>query len=68
LGTLDCCERHGLAASVLDWTAPEGSSLLALDASSIPSGRDGSRRIAWKIKGHPTKNRMARQADSIETL
>jgi hypothetical protein len=52
--------RDGCSAS--DWTAPEGSSLLILDASSVQTAPDGYRRIIRMIKRHPTENRMARQA------
>jgi hypothetical protein len=31
-----------------------------------PDGSDGSRRIVWMIKGHPTKSRMA--CDASEAL
>ena len=48
--------RDGCSASA--WTAPDGSSLLTLDASSVQMAPDGSRRIIWMIKrmikGHPT--------------
>jgi hypothetical protein len=54
--------RVGCSAST--WMASEGSSLLTLDALSVQTAPDGSRRIVWMIKrmikGHPTKNRMAR--------
>jgi hypothetical protein len=53
--------------------APDGSSLLTLDASSVLMAPDGYRRIVWMIKwmikAHPTENRMPRQAageDHIE--
>jgi hypothetical protein len=62
--------RHGQTArsvawwSASVWSAPDGSGLLRLGASSTPSDPDGSRRIVWMIKrmikGHPTENRMAR--------
>src|SRR5215204_5915119 len=46
--------------------APDGSSLLTLDASSVQTAADGYRRIVWMIKwmikAHPTQNRTARQA------
>jgi hypothetical protein len=35
--------RDGCSAST--WTAPDGSSLLTLDASSVQTDPDGSRRI-----------------------
>jgi hypothetical protein len=58
--------RDGCSAS--NWTAPDGSSLLTWDGSSIQTVRDGSRRIVWMIKRmikcHPTENRMPRQARS----
>jgi hypothetical protein len=47
------------------WTAPDGSSLLTLDASSIQMALDGYRPIVWMIKwmikAHPTEGRMARR-------
>ena len=50
--------RVGCSAST--WTAPDGSSLLTLDASSVQTAPDGSRRIVWMINGmikaHPTEN------------
>src|SRR5215218_6948960 len=56
--------RDGCSAST--WTAPDGSGLLTLDASSVQTAPDGSRPIVWMIigiiKAHPTENRMARQA------
>jgi hypothetical protein len=59
--------RDGCSASV--WSAPDGSSLLTLEASSVQTAPDGSRPIVWMIKRmikeHPTKNRMARQAAPI---
>jgi hypothetical protein len=58
--------RVGCSASA--WTAPDGSSLLRLDALSVQTAPEGSRRIVWMIigmiKAHPTKNRMPRQAAS----
>jgi hypothetical protein len=46
--------------------APDGSSLLTLDASSVHAVPDGYRRIVWMvigmIKAHPTQHRMPRQA------
>ncbi|MFL6187448.1 MAG: alpha/beta fold hydrolase [Actinomycetes bacterium] len=50
----------GCSASA--WSAPDGSRLLTLDASSVQTAPDGYRRIVWMIKAHPTQNRMARQA------
>src|SRR5215204_7574961 len=51
--------RVGCFASA--WSAPDGSSLLTLDASSVQMAPDGSRRIVWMIKrminGHPTEHR-----------
>jgi hypothetical protein len=51
--------RVGCSASI--WTAPDGSSLLTLDASSVQTAPDGSIRIVWMIigmiKAHPTKHR-----------
>ena len=52
--------RDGCSAST--WTAPDGSSLLTLDAPSVWTAPDGSRPIVWMIKAHPTENRMPRQA------
>jgi hypothetical protein len=56
--------RVGFSAS--DQTAPDGSSLLTLDASSVLMAPDGYRRIVWMIKwmikAHPTENRMPRRA------
>src|SRR6266508_1493979 len=56
--------RDGCSASI--WTATDGSSLLTLDALSVQTAPDGSRRIVWMIKwmikAHPTQSRMARQA------
>jgi hypothetical protein len=40
--------RVGCSASI--WTAPDGSSLLTLDASSVQTALDGYRRIVWMIK------------------
>ena len=40
--------RVGCSASI--WTAPDGSSLLTLDASSVQTAPDGYRRIVWMIK------------------
>jgi len=58
--------RDGCSASA--WTAPDGSSLLTLDASSVQPAPDGYRTIVWMIKwmikAHPTGNRMPRQAPS----
>ena len=53
--------RDGCSASI--WTAPDGSSLLTLDASSVQTAPDGSRRIVWMIREHPMNSRMPRQAD-----
>jgi hypothetical protein len=39
--------RRPRARSASDWTAPEGSSLLTLDASSVQTAPNGSRRIVW---------------------
>ena len=56
--------RDGCSAST--WTAPDGSSLLPLRASSIQTAPDGYRRIVWMIKRMikclPTQHRMAEQA------
>jgi hypothetical protein len=41
--------RLGLSASI--WMAPDGSGLLTLDASSVRTVPDGSRRIVWMIIG-----------------
>jgi hypothetical protein len=53
--------RDGCSAST--WTAPDGSGLLTLDASSVQTAPDGYRRIVWMIKwmikAHPTQNRCA---------
>jgi hypothetical protein len=42
-------------------TAPDGSGLITLDASSVQTAPDGSRPIVWMIigmiKAHPTENR-----------
>jgi hypothetical protein len=50
--------------------APDGSSLLTLDASSVQTAPDGSKRIVWMIKrmikGASTENRMANQVISTE--
>jgi hypothetical protein len=32
------------------WSAPDGSGLLMLGASSVQTDREGSRRIVWMIK------------------
>jgi single-stranded DNA-binding protein len=37
--------------SALIWTAPDGSSLLTLDALSVLTASDGSRPIVWRIFG-----------------
>ena len=39
--------RSRRSASI--WSAPDGSGLLTLDASSVQTDPDGSRRIAWMI-------------------
>jgi hypothetical protein len=41
--------------------APDGLSLLMLDASSVQTAPDGYRTIVWMIIAHPTENWMARQ-------
>ena len=50
------------------WSTPDESGLLRLDASSIQTDPDGSRRIVWMIKrmikGHPTQNRIVRRPAS----
>jgi hypothetical protein len=50
--------RDGCSASI--WTAPDGSSLLTLDAPSVQTDPDGYRRIVWMIKrmikGCPTES------------
>jgi hypothetical protein len=62
--------RVGFSASV--WSAPDGSSLLTLDAASVQTALEGSRRIVWMIKwmikAHPTENRMARQATTPRAM
>jgi hypothetical protein len=40
------------------WTAPDGSGLLMLDASSIQTAPDESRRILGMIKAHWILYRM----------
>jgi len=40
--------RDGRSASI--WTAPDGSSLLTLDALSVLTAPDGSRPIVWMIR------------------
>jgi hypothetical protein len=40
--------RVGCSASI--WSAPDGSCLLKLDASSVQTAPDGYRRIVWMIK------------------
>ena len=40
--------RDGCSTSI--WTAPDGSGLLTLDASSVQTAPDGYRRIVWMIK------------------
>jgi hypothetical protein len=40
--------RDGCSAST--WMAPDGSSLLTLDASSVQTAPDGYRTIVWMIK------------------
>jgi hypothetical protein len=56
--------RDGCSAST--WTALDGSRLLTLDASSVQTALEGSRRIVWMIigmiKAHPTESRMAGRA------
>src|SRR5215213_7132181 len=49
--------RLRVECSASPWTAPEGSRLLTLDASSVQTAPDGYRRIVWMIKGHPTEKR-----------
>jgi hypothetical protein len=60
--------RVGFSAS--DCSAPDGSSLLTLDAPSVQTALGGSRPIVWMIKwmikAHPTEDRMATQAISTE--
>jgi len=34
-----------------DWSVPDGSCLLTLDASSVASGPEGTSRIVWMING-----------------
>jgi hypothetical protein len=50
--------------------APEGSGLLTLEAPSIQTDPDGSRRIVWMIigmiKAHPTEHRMPRRSLSAQ--
>jgi hypothetical protein len=50
--------RDGCSASV--GMAPAGSGLLTLDAPSVQTAPDGSRRIVWMIKwmikAHPTES------------
>jgi hypothetical protein len=46
--------------SASDWSAPDGSALLRLGASSVQAGPEGTCRIVWMIKHLPTPNRMAR--------
>jgi hypothetical protein len=50
------------------WSAPDQSALLRLDASSIQTDPDGTRRIIWMIeqmiKGHPTQNRIVHRPAS----
>jgi hypothetical protein len=41
--------RVGCSASA--WTAPDGSGLLTLDALSVQTAPEGSRRIVWMIIG-----------------
>jgi hypothetical protein len=58
--------RLRVGCSALTWTAPDGSSLLRLDAPSVQMAPEGSRRIVWMIigmiKAHPTKHRMPSHA------
>ena len=55
--------RAGCSAST--WTAPDGSGLLTLAASSVQTAPEGSRRIVWMIigmlKAHASRNRMPRK-------
>jgi hypothetical protein len=48
--------------SVSIWSAPDGSGLLILGASSVASGPDGSRRIVWRI------NRMIKRGRQLDSL
>jgi hypothetical protein len=62
---LGCPAGNGTARSVdwcstSDWSAPVGSGLLTLDASSIQTDPDGSRRIVWMI------NRMIKQGRQLD--
>jgi hypothetical protein len=56
--------RAGCSES--DQMAPDGSSLLTWEASSVQTALDGSRRIVWMInrmiKAHPTQHRMPRRS------
>ena len=59
--------RDGCSASI--WTAPDGSSLLTLDAPSVQTAPDGYRRIVWMIKRMikaVRQTRMPRQADESQ--
>jgi hypothetical protein len=47
-----------MSASI--WSAPDGSRLLTLDASSIQTDRDGSCWIVWMI------NRMIKQVSRLD--
>src|SRR5829696_7727507 len=49
--------RLRVECSASAWTAPEGSRLLTLDASSVQTAPDGYRRIVWMINRHPTEQR-----------
>jgi uncharacterized protein (DUF305 family) len=59
--------RDGCSAST--WTAPDRSRLLRLDALSVQTDPDGSKRIVWMIigmiKAHPTQHRMPRRFDVV---
>src|SRR5215218_1645140 len=56
--------RDGCSAST--WTAPDGSSLLTLDASLVQTGPDGSRPIVWMINRMIKQGRHARRAEVAE--
>ena len=48
--------------------APDGSSLLTLDGTSVQAAPDGPGRIVWMIIGmikDPIRNRMARRAGEL---
>jgi hypothetical protein len=59
-------DRLRVGCSESTWSAPDGSSLLTSDASSVQTAPDGYRPIVWMIigmiKAHLMKNRMARRA------